>query len=169
MSPYKVLPMSDYTVKPPYRETPTSVQGRKPTAAGEKSHPGRRRHLNVRDMGTRTQDVSLHGPKVRLPTGKRSRYLSLEGHATFPQKVTLPFPKRSCYLSPEGHATFPYGRSWSAFSISYPTHQGTPTQTSTPRMGGLPSYWSFKDDDRTRIKPRHRKHLLRQRKLMDVP
>ena len=48
-------------------------------------------------------------------------------------------------------------------SLKLPTHQGTPAQTSTPRMGVQPSYWSFKDGDRTRIKPRHRNctHCLR--------
>ncbi len=62
----------------------------------------------------------------------RARCRQQKGHATFPQKVTLPFPQRSPDLSLKGQATFPCGRSWSAFSISYPTQQGTPAQTSTP-------------------------------------
>ena len=84
-------------------------------------------------------------------------------------KVTLPFPQRSRYLSAKGQATFPCGRSLSAFSISCPTHQGTPAQTSTQRMRVLSSYWPFKHYCCTRIKPRHRKRAHRLRHAPDDP
>ena len=94
-----------------------------------------RRHLNAR-----TICLKPYGARPLLFSGRGSRDPWPKGHATDRAKVTLPSRKRSRYLSPKGHATFPQkvtlpfpcGRSLSALSISCPTRQGIPAQTSTP-------------------------------------